>query len=189
MVVATQIKQKLTLEAFLKLPETKPYCEFFNGEIEQKVMPQGQHSIIQFRLGKAIDDVISSKKIGLVFPVLRCNFSGRSIVPDLAVFEWHRLPKTNTGKIANKFEIYPDWIIEIFSPKQSTNKVIKKILFCLKQGTKLGWLIDPEDESVMIFNPDQLPEIKSDQEILPVLECIKDWQLSVIEIFSWLKIE
>ncbi len=189
MVVAIQIKQKLTLEAFLKLPETKPYCEFFNGEIEQKVMPQGQHSIIQTYLSEAINQRVKVQKIALTLTELRCTFSGRSIVPDLAVFEWHRLPKTNTGKIANKFEIYPDWIIEIFSPKQSTNKVIKKILFCLKQGTKLGWLIDPEDESVMIFKPDQLPEIKSDQEILPVLECIKDWQLSVIEIFSWLKIE
>jgi Uma2 family endonuclease len=189
MIVATQIKSKLTLEEFLKLPETKPYSEYFEGEIEQKVMPQGEHSIIQFRLGKAIDEMISPKKIGLIFPELRCTFAGRSIVPDLAVFEWHRLPKTESGKIANRFEIHPDWIIEILSPEQSANKVIKKILFCLKKGTKLGWLIDPEDESVMIFKPDQLPEIKSDEEVLPVLESIQDWQLSAKEIFDWLKIE
>jgi Uma2 family endonuclease len=189
MIVATEIKSKLTLEEFLQLPETKPECEFFNGEVEQKIMPQGEHSIIQFRLGKAIDENISSKKIAMVFPELRCTFSGQSIVPDLSVFEWHRLPKTETGKIANKFEISPDWIIEILSPEQYSNKVIKKILFCLKQGTKLGWLIDPEDESVMIFKPDQLPEIKSNDEVLPLLECIPDWQLSAGEIFSWLKIE
>jgi len=80
-------------------------------------------------------------------------------------------------------------VIEILSPEQSANKVIKKILFCLKQGTELGWLIDSEDESVMIFQPNQLPEIKSDGEILPVLESLQDWKLSVAEMFSWLSVK
>lgn len=95
----------------------------------------------------------------------------------------------NLGIIANKFTLYPDWIIEILSPEKSANKVIKKILFCLKQGTKLGRLIDGEDESVMIFKPDQLPEIKSEEDILPVLEAIQDWQLSVAGMFNWLRVD
>lgn len=33
-----------SLEAFLELPETKPASEFINGQIIQKVMPQGEHS-------------------------------------------------------------------------------------------------------------------------------------------------
>jgi Uncharacterized protein conserved in cyanobacteria len=98
-------------------------------------------------------------------------------------------PKTEQGRIVNRFEINPDWVIEILSPEQSPNKVIKKIIFCLKQGTQLGWLIDPKDESVMIFQPDQFPDIKSDQEILPVLESVKDMQLSVTEMFNWLNID
>lgn len=189
MVLATHIETKLTLEEFLKLPETKPYSEFFEGKVEQKIMPQGEHSIIQTYLSETINQKVKAPKIALALTELRCTFANRSIVPDLAVFEWHRLPKTAEGKIANKFEIYPDWIIEILSPEQSTTQVIKKIIFCLKQGTQLGWLIDPEDESVMIFKPDQLPEIKADEEILPVLESIKDWQFSAQEIFNWLKIE
>lgn len=36
----------LTLEEFLKLPETKPSSEYINGKIIQKPMPQGQHSIL-----------------------------------------------------------------------------------------------------------------------------------------------
>jgi Uma2 family endonuclease len=180
------IEQKLTLEEFLKLPETKPASEYFEGEICQKSMPQGEHSILQMRLGTAINEVALPNKLVYAFPELRCTFGGRSIVPDLSVFIWDRIPKTPQGKIANKFEIQPDWIVEILSPEQSTNKVIKKILFCLQQGTKLGWLIDPEDKSILIFQPNQLPEIKSETEILPVLEVLADWQLSVNEVFQWL---
>jgi Uma2 family endonuclease len=29
--------------------------------------------------------------------------------------------------------------------------VIDKILFCLDRGTELGWLIAPDDHSIMIF--------------------------------------
>ena len=186
MIVAQKIDKKLTLEEFLKLPETKPASEYFEGEIYQKPMPQGEHSTLQMRLGTAINEVALANKLAYAFPELRCTFGGRSIVPDLAVFKWDRIPRTPQGRIANKFEIQPDWIIEILSPEQSTNKVIKKILFCLKQGTELGWLIDPEDESVLIFQPNQLPEIKSDTEILSVLNVLSDWQLSVNQMFQWL---
>jgi len=188
MVAVSQIQKKLTLEEFLELPETKPYCEYINGEIEQKPMPQGQHSTLQIRLGTAINQVVLPQKIAHALTELRCTFGGRSIVPDISVFAYDRIPKNEKGYIANKFEIYPDWVIEILSPEQSANKVIKKIIFCIKQGTKLGWMIDPDDESVMIFQPDQFPEIKSEEEILPVLDSLKDWQLSVKEMFSWLTI-
>ncbi|MGC1396762.1 MAG: Uma2 family endonuclease, partial [Coleofasciculaceae cyanobacterium] len=120
------------------------------------------------------------------FTELRCTFSGSVIVPDITVFEWQRIPRSPNGRIANKFEIPPDWVIEILSPDQSPSRVINKITFCLKHGTKLGWFIEPEDESVMIFQPNQLPDVKYNSEKLPVLEVLKDWQLTVADVFSWL---
>jgi Uma2 family endonuclease len=178
----------LSLEEFLQLPETKPYSEYFEGKIEQKSMPQGQHSVLQGRLVTVINDKVLATKIGHAFPELRCTFGGQSLVPDISVFTWQRIPKDQKGRIANRFEIHPDWVIEILSPEQSANKVMRKIMFCLSQGTQLGWLIDPEDESVMILKPNQFPEIKIEKEILSVLEEIQDLQLSVEEMFNWLAI-
>ncbi len=37
----------LTLDEFLKLPETKPASEYINGEIIPKPMPKGKHSRLQ----------------------------------------------------------------------------------------------------------------------------------------------
>ncbi|MGK7933298.1 MAG: Uma2 family endonuclease [Microcystaceae cyanobacterium] len=188
MVIARKLEPILTLEAFLKIPETKPASEYLNGEIYQKSMPQGEHSILQGELLSSINQIGKPNKSLYSLPELRCTFGGRSIVPDLAVFRWERIPKTDKGKIVNKFEIYPDWIIEVLSPEQSANRVIDKIVFCLKQGTELGWLLDLEDESVMVFRPNQLPDIIADATVLPVLEGLKDWQLSSQDIFAWLKI-
>jgi len=65
-------------------------------------------------------------------------------------------------------DTYPDWVIEILSPDQSANQVIKTIMVCLQAGTQLAWLIDPKDESVLVLKPQQFPELKSDQDALPI---------------------
>lgn len=187
MKLPVQPASALTLEEFLQKPETKPASEyFFNGEIYQKPMPQGQHSTLQIELASAINQEGKARKLVYAFTELRCTFAGQSIVPDISVFEWQRIPLNKNGRIANKFELAPDWIIEILSPEQSANKVIRKILFCLNNGTKLGYLIDPDDESITVFQSDRLPEVKEKQNILPVLDVLKDWQIKVEDVFSWL---
>lgn len=52
--LSSKVSSKLTLEDFLKLPETKPAREYIDGEILQKPMPQGKHSIIQTELASAL---------------------------------------------------------------------------------------------------------------------------------------
>jgi Uma2 family endonuclease len=183
-----QSPTQLTLAEFLELPETKPASEYIDGQIYQKPMPQGEHSILQGSLVTAINQIGKPQKLALAFPELRCTFGGRSIVPDISVFEWSRIPRKANGRIENKFEIPPDWVIEILSPDQSPSRVIDKIIFCLKQGTKLGWFIEPEDESVMVFQPNQLPDVKYAADNLPVVDVLGDWQLSVADVFTYLQI-
>lgn len=50
--------KSLTLEEFLKLPETEPASEYINGRIVQKSMPQGEHSALQTELSPAINNVV-----------------------------------------------------------------------------------------------------------------------------------
>nr|MBA2748970.1 Uma2 family endonuclease [Tatlockia sp.] len=75
-----QAPTKITLDEFLKLPETKPYSEYIKGQIFQKPMPQGKHSQLQGKLVTALNNVGEAKQTALAFPELRCTFGGRSIV-------------------------------------------------------------------------------------------------------------
>lgn len=86
----------------------------------------------------------------------------------------------------NRIKIAPDWIIEILSPDQSPLEIIEKISFAIKNGTKLGWLISPKEKKVLVFQGDRLPETKSGDLQLPILDIFPDWQLTVIELLSLL---
>ncbi|MEH2444893.1 MAG: Uma2 family endonuclease [Nostoc sp.] len=179
----------IILEEFLKLPETKPSLEYINGQIIQKPMPQGKHSKLQGKLVTGINEVVESRKIALAFPELRCTFGGRSIVPDVAVFAWERIPIDERGDVANVFKTHPDWTIEILSPDQSQTKVTGNILHCLKHGSRFGWLIDPDERSVLVYPPKQQPELlQEEQEILPVPDLVSGFQLTVGQLFGWLKL-
>ncbi len=180
--------QRIALEEFLKLPETKPASEYINGEIIQKPMPKGRHSRLQGKIGGTVNEVAEKPKIAYAFPELRCSFGGRSIIPDVAVFEWNRIPFDLNGEVPDDFAVYPDWTIEILSPDQKPNKVIGNILHCLEHGCKLGWFLDPDDRSILIFLPKQQPQLLLAGDRLPVLETI-ELQLTVSEVFAWLKMD
>jgi Uma2 family endonuclease len=178
----------LSLEDFLQFPETKPASEYIDGKIYQKPMPKGKHSAIQTFLAATINQVSIPKRIARAFTELRCTFGGRSIVPDVTVFSWQRIPVDADGEIENEFELAPDWTIEILSPDQSSTRVINNILFCLNHGTELGWFIDPQERLIMTFRPGEQPEVKQNQDILPALSILSDLQLSVQDVFGWLSL-
>ena len=179
----------LTLDEFLKLPETKPASEYINGQIIQKPMPQGKHSQLQGKLLTAINEVSEAQQIALAFPELRCTFGGRSIVPNVAVFVWERIPLDENGDIANVFEAAPDWTIEILSPDQSQTKVTGNILHCLKHGSRLGWLIDLDERSVLVYPLGQQPELlREPKDVLPVPDLLAGWQVTVGDLFGWLRL-
>lgn len=181
------ISKPLTLSEFLKLPETEPASEYIDGQIIQKPMPQGEHSVIQGELIIAINAVVKPQKVARAFPELRCIFGGRAIVPDVAVFTWERIPRKENGCVANVFEAAPDWIIEILSPDQSATKVTQKIMHGLNFETEMGWLIDPDDRTLLVYRPQQQREIcdRSAQQ-LPVPSFTGELRLTVGELFGWL---
>ncbi|MGB7416671.1 MAG: Uma2 family endonuclease [Thermosynechococcaceae cyanobacterium] len=185
--IQTQSK-KLTLEEFLQQPETEPASEYIDSQIIQKPMPQGKHSRIQGELLLAINAVVKPQKIACAFPELRCTFGGRSTIPDIAVFVWSRIPCDENGEISNSFLLAPDWTIEILSPDQSHTKVTKNILHCLKHDTHMGWLIDPEEKTVLVYRPKQEIEVFDDLEAsLPTPSFIDNLTLlTVQDVFAWL---
>ncbi|WP_375495727.1 Uma2 family endonuclease [uncultured Nostoc sp.] len=177
----------LTLDEFLKLPETKPASEFIDGQIIQKPMPQGKHSTVQLDLGTDINQALKPGHIARAYSELRCTFGGRSIVPDIAVFTWERIPRDRNGKVSNTFAIAPDWMIEILSPDQSQTKVIRNILHSVAHSTQMGWLIDPEEELVFVYFGDRTLAIyEQESDRLPVPPFAESFSLTVGKLFSWL---
>jgi Uma2 family endonuclease len=185
MTIATE---RITLEEFLKLPETKPASEYIEGEIIQKPMPKTKHSRIQGRFLRTINEVVEQPKIAYAFPELRCTFGGRSIVPDIAVLLWEQIQFDESGEPLDDVLIAPYWAIEILSPQQSSNRVTKKIIHCLQHNCQLGWLVDPGDRSILAFLPNQQPQFCEGSDVVPVPEMIP-LNITAEQVFSWLKMQ
>lgn len=179
--------QPLTLAEFLDLPESKPAVEYVDGKIVQKPMPKGKHSTIQTELSFTLNAILKRQKIAWAFTELRCTFGGRSIVPDIAVFTWDQIPCDENGEISDNFYLAPDWTIEILSPEQSRTKVIKNILSCLADRTEIGWLIDPQEQSIFVYQSQQSPEIFDQWESVLLLPSFaKQITLSLGDVLGWL---
>lgn len=176
----------LSLEEFLTLPETKPASEYMNGEIHQKPMPQSKHSRLATKFAAVINDRGEPDCLVSAFCELCCKFDGRAIVPDIAVLEWDNITLDEENEPINKIEIPPDWMIEILSPEQSSILIIDKIDFALKHGSKLGWLIAPEEKKILTSQGNGFI-YHQETDILPILDILGDWQLSVQDVFNLLK--
>ena len=108
-------------------------------------------------------------------------------MPDVSVFTWDRIPRAQNGEIANVFQTPPDWTIEILSPDQSPTKVTKNILHCLKHETQMGWLIDPDEQTVFVYLLKQQTEVFDEPEQhLSVPSLASELRLTVKEVFGWL---
>lgn len=177
----------LTLAEFLQLPETKPTSEYIDGQIIQKPMSKGKHSVIRGELVPAINGVLKRKRIARAFPELRCTFGGRSTVPDVAVFLWDKIPRDENGEVADIFLVSPDWTIEILFPEQGQTRVTKNILHCLRHGTEVGWLIDLGEQTVFVYRTKQEPEVlDKPEQVIPVPSFANELKLTIQELFAWL---
>jgi Uma2 family endonuclease len=144
-----------------------------------------------------VNSVLKRQKVGKAFSELRCTYpsgshpaavyGSRSTVPDVSVLVQGRIPRDENGEIANVFPIAPDWTIEILSPDQSQTKVTKNILHCLNHGTQMGWLIDPDEQTIFVYLPKQQPEAFDEpDQSLPVPSFANELSLTVGAIFAWL---
>jgi Uma2 family endonuclease len=83
--------------------------------------------------------------------------------PDVAYFTDAR----KYGELHPKYgEEPPVLAVEVLSPNDRVNRVLRKVDDYLDNGVRLVWLIDPEDRTVRIYRPGQPSQtITAEQEI------------------------
>jgi Uma2 family endonuclease len=176
----------LTLEEFLALPEEKPALEFIDGKVTQKVSAKGQHSRLQTKFALWFEQVAERPGVAMVFTELRAQYAGSSPVPDVAVYLWHRIPRTADGKVANDFLAPPDIAIEIVSPEQSRRGLMAKCEWYVEHGVPIALFVDPDRETVLDFRANgRVGPLRGADRIdfAPVLPGV---ELQISELFGWL---
>ena len=181
-------QHELTLEQFLRLPEAEPALEFEDGRVTQKVSPKGQHSTLQGALVEIVNRKSRRRKVVHAFPELRTTYGGRSFVPDVAVYRLERIPHTPDGKVANDFLAPPDIAIEIVSPRQTVNALVRRCLRYVALGVRAALLVDPDDESVILFRPDGSAVALRGAGEVDLGDIAPGFRLTVADLFARLRI-
>lgn len=155
-----QIKNHLTLEEFLALPEGDITYELVDGEARPKMSPKRFHS----RLTGAVFTLLTPwcqnrGEIGIEWAItLKRNGRDWAPIPDLLYISYTRLP---TDVLEDEAcPIPPELVIEIISPDQTFGEMSEKATDYLNAGVLRVWVIDAKAKSVTIFYPDAPPQTK-----------------------------
>jgi Uma2 family endonuclease len=180
-------QQRLTLEEFLQRPERKPALEYEDGVVTQKVAPKSRHSALQDVFLLSINGYARPRRLARAFPELRTTFAEVSRVPDVTVFVWDRIPTDADGDLADDVFEPPDVAIEIVSPKQGVNTLIRRCLWFVAHGVRIALLVDPADRSIIAFRPEGRTTALRGADVLDMGDVIPGLCLSVSEIFASLR--
>jgi Uma2 family endonuclease len=174
---------KLTLDEFLKLPETKPASELVDGEVVQKTMPTYAHAIIERLLSLAVSLFLREHPIGDGGPEFRCIFGPagqeRAFVPDFVFVTAERLQGLRGDQ---PFRGAPDLAVEILSPDDRWIEVMEKVRFYLENGVRLVWVINPEARTVMVMWSPSASRFLSEDETLDGSEVLPGFSAPVHDI-------
>ena len=83
---------------------------------------------------------------------------GSRFAPDAAWFEKKRYQAALTPGV--RFPVFvPELVVELRSPSDRRRALEEKMEAWIANGARLAWLIDPMENSVAIYRPDQAPEV------------------------------
>ncbi|MBR8837997.1 MAG: Uma2 family endonuclease [Stigonema ocellatum SAG 48.90 = DSM 106950] len=93
---------------------------------------------------------------------------------------WNALTQAEKKRFA---PLCPDFVVELMSPSDSTEKTRAKMKEYMDNGARLGWLINRQQQQVEIYRPNreveilQSPQTLSGEDILPgfVLDLAEIW--------------
>ena len=188
--MTTTRPRTMTLEQFLALPERKPALEYADGEVTRKVSPKAQHARLQFKLAETFDQFGEPCRLAMAFTEARATWSELSQVPDVSVYRWERIPRTQEGEIADDLWEPPDIAVEVLSPGQSLRDQIAKCRRYVARGVPLALLVNPRRErSVRLFRDDGTEERLTGEDRIDFAPVLPGLVLTVREIFAALRID
>ena len=175
--------KRLTLEEFLALPDEKPALEYFDGVVTQKVSPERDHSALQFLICEWVNVAARPRKLAFAFPELRTTHSGASLVPDVAVYTWARIPRERSARGTVDVTTPPDVTIEIASLGQGRRKLLERCRWFVEQGAQLALLVDPRRQTIAVVRGGETPRVLHGDDVLDLGEVIPGLTLVVGELF------
>lgn len=101
--------------------------------------------------------------------------------PDVAYWSFATLPVDRTPIVFA--EIAPDLVAEVVSPTNSRKHVTTKVREYLQAGSRLVWVVEPEDRTVTIYTEPGNGTVLWDDAVLTATEILPGFSVPVRDFF------
>ena len=185
-------KRNWTDEEFMALPDGDRY-ELVNGELVIVGNSGMEHGNIGAFLCGLLEIYVRRNKLGstfdssTAFTMKTGNKRSRSecttLSPDVSfIAKEHlkglkKLPK-------GFFQSAPDLAVEIISPSNTFDEIHTKIVEYFDSGSKLVWVIHPDEESVLVYHKPQPDKLLQRSDTLDGETVIPGFTVPVAELFA-----
>jgi len=139
------------LHTIVELPENQnKLFELISGVIYELISPSPMHAFISQRFARYLDEFVEEHDLGYVFGD-GCVYTLSDedvLIPDASFVSKARAPELPFPKT---FNFVPDLAIEVISPSNKPRDILKKMQTYFKYGTRLGWVLAPDEEEVDVY--------------------------------------
>jgi Uma2 family endonuclease len=152
--MSTAAPPNLTAEEFARLPEPADGSkqELVRGEVVTMPPPGIRHGIVQTNVVCLIQPFARSRKLGRVTVesgVITEEDPDTVRGPDVAFWGIQALP---AGPVPVGYADVPaDLVVEVLSPSDSRRAVVRKVNEYLASGSRMVWVVDPDDRNVAVY--------------------------------------
>jgi Uma2 family endonuclease len=146
----------LTLEEYLHTAY-HPDCDFVDGRLEERNLGETKHGLIQMELGYWFRSRRDDWKVRVISELRTRVSSSRVRIPDVAVVP-------DDAALAENVRVTPPIIaIEIMSPEDRLNRVVRRLDDFVRMGVEHVWLLDPEERVAFTYSAAGLKLVEVDR--------------------------
>jgi Uma2 family endonuclease len=187
--MSTETTTKMTAEEFgdwVHRPENADkWFELVRGEVIELPPPQKRHGFVSSNLCRILGNHTFQRGKGYVTG----NDSGVILErdpdtvrgPDVAFYE----DAEHYQELHPKYgEVPPRLAVEVLSPNDRADRVMRKVTDYLQHGVALVWVVDPEARTVTVYRPDNGPRFLEEGEALTGEDVLPEFRCRVADFFA-----
>ncbi|MBW4526085.1 MAG: Uma2 family endonuclease [Phormidium tanganyikae FI6-MK23] len=174
-----------TDEEFMALPDNGDRYELINGQIKVLDSAGMEHSYISALVGCSIGRYSFNRKLGVVCDSSTAfkMSSGNQRSPDVSFVAKDRL-KGLKQLPKGFFDGAPDLAVEVISPSNTFEEIHQKSVEYFESGSRLVWVINPDEESIVIYRGTTPDRLLKRTDFLEGEEVVDGFRLAIAELFT-----
>ena len=174
---------RLTFEEFLKLPEREgTIYELDEGELLMEASPAARHNLARQRIAMKLMLFVESKNLGMVLEEMDFRLAPDTVRnPDVAFVNSEHVKNIDLDR--SPIDGAPALAVEVVSPSNSAQDIMKKTQQYLQAGCRLVWIVYPTLRLVEIHSQSGSRQIR-EPEPLKAEDLLPGFLLSLTYVFD-----